>query len=107
MTLTIKRLKFPTLTELKCKSGNEENYHKSTYFLFKVCDSVYGQLTYNEDNSKEIRYDLIIDGYSGNNEYRQDKCIANTTEYKKLQKRIEGKRLELLNSLANPKSHMV
>ena len=80
----MKELKFPSYEWLKAlplkrtytytnrengESWEDEEHCQYTFTLFDTPVYVYGQLSYNEDDSRYIYFDVMENGYSNMNEY--------------------------------------
>lgn len=55
---------FPSFDYLNSIEDNDE-----TIILFDVIDSVFGQITINEDSEPCFWFDLVIDGFVGNTQW--------------------------------------
>lgn len=98
----MKELKFPSYEWLKALplkrkytstgrdgvSYEREEHREYKFTLFDTPVNAYGQLSYNEDDSRYIYFDVMEDGYSNMNDYGLA-LKFNKTNYKKLCKHAQ------------------
>lgn len=68
--------------------------------LFTVYTNIYGQLTINEDGESGFYFDLMVNGYSGENEWTRFFC-RNKKGYKALRIHAQKCYQSILNNLVN------